>query len=84
MSLPRICVVWRSIGDCCRCPSWGQASVVHLLRNRYPEVDNVYANFHAPFLVDQILSICAYEEMPPKMTPDIMDRAWANLFVDES
>ncbi|MCB1366212.1 MAG: ATPase [Rhodobacteraceae bacterium] len=61
-----------------------ETSVVHLLRNRYPEVDNVYANFHAPFLVDQILSICAYEEIPPRMTPEIMDRAWANLFVDES
>jgi len=59
-------------------------AVVHLLRNLYPQVEHVYANFHSPFLVDQILSICAYEGAEPHMTPRLMDRAWANLFVDES
>lgn len=60
-----------------------QNSVVHLLKNRYPEVGHEYANFHSPFLVDQILSICEYEDMPPQMTPELIDRAWANLFVNE-
>ncbi len=59
-------------------------AVVHLLKNRYPEVNHVYANFHGPFLIDQILSICAYEEIPPQMSPELIDRAWANLFVDEA
>lgn len=58
--------------------------VVHLLKNRYPEVDHVYANFHSPFLVEQILSVCAYEGIPPQMSPELMDRAWANLFVKEA
>ena len=61
-----------------------ERSVVHLLKNRYPEVDHVYANFHSAFLLDQILSICGYEGIPPQMTTDLIDRAWANLFVDET
>lgn len=61
-----------------------EESVIHLLQNRYREVDHVFANFHSAFLVDQILSICAYEGIAPQMTPDLMDRAWANLFVNES
>ena len=59
-------------------------AVVHLLRNRYPEINNVFANFHSPFLVDQILSVCSYEGIPPQMSPELIDKAWANLFVDES
>ncbi len=59
-------------------------AVVHLLRNKYPEIDNVFANFHSPFLVDQILSVCAYESIPAQMSPELIDKAWANLFVDES
>lgn len=61
-----------------------EPSVIHMLRNRYPEVKNVYANFHSAFLVDQILSICAYEGKPPQMSPELIDRAWANLFVNET
>lgn len=61
-----------------------EASVVHMIRNRYPEVNHVYANFHSPFLLDQILSICEYEGIPPQMSPELIDRAWANLFVKET
>ncbi len=60
-----------------------EASIVHLIRNLYPQVNNRFANFQPVFLVDQILSICAYEGKPPHMTPQLIDRAWANLFVDE-
>ena len=35
--------------------------------------------FHAPFLVDQCLNICAYRNMPPQMTPAVLDQAWQNL-----
>ncbi len=58
-----------------------EQAIVHLLRDRYVEVNHVYANFHAPFLVDQILSICAYEGIAPQMSPELIDRAWDNLFV---
>ena len=61
-----------------------EQAVVHLLKHRYPEVDNIYANFHSAFLVDQILSICAYEGIPAQMSPELIDRAWANLFVKET
>jgi len=60
-----------------------EQAIVHLLRDRYVEVDHVYANFHASFLVDQILSICAYEGIAPQMSPELIDRAWENLFVRE-
>ncbi len=59
-------------------------TVVHMLKNRYPEVNNVFANFHSPFLIEQLLSICEYEDIPPQMSPSLIDRAWANLFVNEA
>ncbi|WP_442902506.1 ATPase [Frigidibacter sp. MR17.14] len=61
-----------------------QAALVHLLRNKYPTIDNVYANYQPGFLIDQILSICKYERIEPQMSPDLMDRAWANMFVEDS
>jgi hypothetical protein len=61
-----------------------EKTVVHMLKNRYPEVDNIFANFHSPFLIDQLLSICEYEDIPPQMSPELIDRAWANLFVNET
>ena len=60
-----------------------EASLVHLMKVRYPEIDNVYANYQPVFLIDQIISICAFEGIPNQMTPALIDRAWANLFVEE-
>ena len=60
-----------------------EAALVHLLRNRYPEIDNVYANYHAPFLIDQMIATCDFEGLDYRMTPELVDRAWANLFVEE-
>lgn len=61
-----------------------EASLLYLLQEKYAEVDHVYANFHSPFLIDQILSICEYEGQPPHLSPDLIDRAWGNLFVKET
>ncbi|MDA0223603.1 MAG: ATPase [Proteobacteria bacterium] len=61
-----------------------ELSVVHLLKHRYPEVHHLYANFHSIFLVEQIMSICEYEGIPLQMTPALVDRAWANLFIKET
>ncbi len=58
-------------------------ALIYLLKNKYPVVDNVFANFHSPFLIDQMLSVCAYENIAPQMSPSLIDRAWANLFVTE-
>ncbi|MCH2163837.1 MAG: ATPase [Marinovum sp.] len=60
-----------------------EASLVHLLQTKYPTIDNVYANYQPVFLIDQILSICAFEGIAPQMRPDLIDRAWANMFVKE-
>ena len=58
-----------------------QATLVHLLREKYPTIDNVYANYQPIYLIDQMLAICRFEGLEPQMTPDLIDRAWANMFV---
>ncbi|SDY59077.1 hypothetical protein SAMN05444004_10277 [Jannaschia faecimaris] len=60
-----------------------EASLVHLLKKKYPEINNVYANFHGVFLIDQMIAACDFEGLPYRMTPELIDRAWANLFVEE-
>ena len=60
-----------------------EASLVHLLKVKYPTIDNVYANYQPNFLIDQIKSICDFEGIPYQMRPDLLDRAWANMFVKD-
>ncbi len=60
-----------------------EPSLIHLLKKKYPTVDNLYANYHAPFLLDQIIAICEFEGIPYQMRPDLVDRAWENLFVKQ-
>ncbi|MDB9808595.1 ATPase [Yoonia sp.] len=60
-----------------------EATLIHLLNNRYPEIDNVYANYQPVFLIDQMIAICDYEGIPYQMTPELIDRAWGNMFVAE-
>jgi hypothetical protein len=60
-----------------------QDAVIHLLKNKYPTIDNVYANYQPVFLIDQMKSICDFEGIPYQMTPALIDRAWANLFVKD-
>ena len=58
-----------------------EATLVHLLKVKYPEIDNVYANYQPIFLIDQMISICEFEGIPYQMSPALIDRAWANMFV---
>ena len=58
-----------------------EASLVHLLKVKYPTIDNVYANYQPVFLIDQMIAICNFEGIPLKMSPELIDRAWANMFV---
>ena len=60
-----------------------EGALVHLLQKRYPEIDNVYANYQPVFLIDQMISICEFEGIPYQMTPELIDRAWANMFVKD-
>jgi len=58
-------------------------TLIHMLKVKYPTIENVYANYHGNFLIDQMISICEYEGIPNKMTPDLLDRAWANMYVKD-
>ena len=58
-------------------------TLVYLIKNKYPTIDNIYANYQPIFLIDQMISICEFEGIPYQMTPDLIDRAWANLFVKD-
>jgi hypothetical protein len=60
-----------------------EPSLVHLLKSKYPTIDNTYANYQPIFLIDQMISICEFEGIPYQMTPELIDRAWANMFVKD-
>jgi len=60
-----------------------EATLIHLLKNKYPAIDNIYANYQPIFLIDQIIAICEFEGIPYQMSPALMDRAWANMFVKD-
>lgn len=58
-----------------------EKSLVHLLKVKYPTIENNYANYQPVFLIDQMISICDFEGIPYQMTPELIDRAWANMFI---
>ncbi len=60
-----------------------EASLVHLLKQKYPTIDNIYANYQPIFLIEQMMAICEFEGIPYQMSPRLIDRAWANMFVRE-
>ncbi|MFY1705991.1 ATPase [Tritonibacter scottomollicae] len=60
-----------------------EAALVHLLKTKYPTINNVYANYQPVFLIDQMISICEFEGIPYQMSPELIDRAWANMFVKD-
>ena len=58
-----------------------EQALIHLLKVKYPTIANNYANYQPTFLIDQMIAICDFENIPYQMTPDLVDRAWANMFV---
>jgi len=60
-----------------------EKALVHLLQEKYPTIDNIYANYQPIFLIDQMISICEFEGIAYQMSPELIDRAWANMFVKE-
>jgi hypothetical protein len=60
-----------------------EEALVHLIKVKYPTIDSVYANYQPIFLVDQMISICEFEGIPYQMSPELIDRAWANMFVKD-
>ncbi|WP_444463312.1 ATPase [Rhodobacter capsulatus] len=60
-----------------------EQALVHLLKVKYPTIHNVYANYQPVFLIDQMIAICDFEGIPYQMSPELIDRAWSNMFVRE-
>ncbi|MEM8655230.1 MAG: ATPase [Pseudomonadota bacterium] len=60
-----------------------EEALVHLLKVKYPTIDSIYANYQPNFLIDQMVAICNFEGIPLQMRPDLIDRAWANMFVKD-
>lgn len=58
-----------------------EATLVHMLKAKYPTIQNNFANYQPTFLIDQMIAICEFEGIPYQMRPDLIDRAWSNMFV---
>jgi hypothetical protein len=58
-----------------------EKALLHLLKVKYPTIGYNYANYHPVFLIDQMISVCEFEGIPYQMTPELVDRAWDNMFV---
>ncbi|MBD3678230.1 MAG: ATPase [Rhodobacteraceae bacterium] len=60
-----------------------EKALVHLMKQKYPTIDNIYANYQPVFLIDQMIAICEFEGISYQMSPELIDRAWANMFVKD-
>ncbi len=60
-----------------------EEALLHLLKVKYPTINNIYSNYQPIFLIDQMISICEFEGLEYQMSPELVDRAWANMFVKE-
>jgi hypothetical protein len=58
-----------------------EAAMLHLMKVRYPAIENNYANYQPVFLIDQMIAVCEFEGIPYQMTPELIDKAWGNMFV---
>lgn len=58
-----------------------ETTLIHLLKTKYPTINNNFANYQPVYLIDQMIAVCEFEGIPYQMTPDLIDRAWANMFV---
>lgn len=58
-------------------------TLIHLIQKKYSSINNVYANYQPVFLIDQMINICEFEGKPRHMSPELIDRAWNNMFVQQ-
>ncbi|MFP5479728.1 MAG: ATPase [Alphaproteobacteria bacterium] len=58
-----------------------ETALMHLMKVKFPTIQNNYANYMPVFLIDQMISVCEFENIPYQMTPELIDRAWGNMFV---
>ena len=56
----------------------------YILTELYEKTEGAhYAGFHPRYLIDQVKSIAAFEDVEPELRPDFLERAWENLFTNE-
>lgn len=60
-----------------------ERTLVYLLKEKYPTIGNEFAMYQPVFLIDQMIAICEFEDIPRQMSPELIERAWANMFVDD-
>ncbi len=60
-----------------------EGALMHLMKVKFPTIENLYANYMPKFLIEQMIAVCEFEGLPYQMTPDLIDRAWNNMFVRE-
>lgn len=60
-----------------------EAAMLYMLKTKYPTIENNFANYQPTFLIDQMISVCEFEGIPYQMTPELIERAWGNMFVKE-
>ena len=58
-----------------------EVALMHLMKVKFPTIANNYANYQPIFLIDQMIAVCEFENIPYQMTPELIDRAWGNMFV---
>ncbi|WP_103258024.1 ATPase [Tabrizicola aquatica] len=58
-----------------------ETALMHLMKVKFPTIQNNYANYQPVFLIDQMIAVCDFENIPYQMTPELIDRAWGNMFV---
>ncbi|MEO0957211.1 MAG: ATPase, partial [Pseudomonadota bacterium] len=54
--------------------------VVFMLEELYAKQGRSFQAFHPRFIIDQAFAICAYEGIDAQLTPEVVERAWENLF----
>ncbi|MEM8597690.1 MAG: AAA family ATPase [Pseudomonadota bacterium] len=54
--------------------------VLYVLEELYAKQGKSYQAFHPRYLIDQAFAICAFEGVPTHLSPEIVARAWENLF----
>lgn len=55
---------------------------MHLLQKWYRQAQRTMQSVHPRDLVKTVVSICDYEKLPPKLTPELIDEACESYFVD--
>ncbi|MBE2198218.1 MAG: ATP-binding protein [Anaerolinea sp.] len=55
---------------------------MHLLQKWYRQAQRTMQSVHPRDLVKTVISICDYEKLPPKLTPELIDEACESYFVD--